>query len=272
MHTSIYSSLHSVVYLCLSCSLQTERAEWLQFQSDLQVAVAVADRLRMEAEENVLLLRLDQQEAAERLEDTQERLQQAESEMEKLRRLYSEACGRMEEQEQQLKAQGSRPLCLDQSSQTTAEAETEKTSYSVRDSGGLGMRDKPGEVGGEGQEQLKVWRRPRSTACLDQSTHTRGETTESTCGGVQPEIAAVQDSGGEGTRDKKTEEVLGDGQTKDGKSGEERGMRRPEEVFVVVKGEVRGFGRGVTDYERRTLPGLGLRDPRKIVMLSERSR
>ena len=32
-------------------TLQTERAEWLQFQRDLQVAVSVADRLRAEAEQ-----------------------------------------------------------------------------------------------------------------------------------------------------------------------------------------------------------------------------
>ena len=37
--------------------MQTERMEWLQFQTDLQVAVAVADRLRAEAEEELSRVR-----------------------------------------------------------------------------------------------------------------------------------------------------------------------------------------------------------------------
>ncbi|XP_028995624.1 cytospin-A isoform X2 [Betta splendens] len=41
----------------LRSTLQTERGEWLQFQADLQVAVAVADRLRAEAEEELTSLR-----------------------------------------------------------------------------------------------------------------------------------------------------------------------------------------------------------------------
>ncbi|KAJ3606765.1 hypothetical protein NHX12_026284 [Muraenolepis orangiensis] len=43
--------------LCLKETLRTERAEWRQFQRDLQVAVSVADRLRTESEEAVVALR-----------------------------------------------------------------------------------------------------------------------------------------------------------------------------------------------------------------------
>ncbi|XP_058471308.1 cytospin-A [Solea solea] len=42
----------------LKSTLETERAEWLQFQADLQVAVAVADRLRAETEEEMTALRV----------------------------------------------------------------------------------------------------------------------------------------------------------------------------------------------------------------------
>ncbi|XP_004082674.1 cytospin-A isoform X2 [Oryzias latipes] len=41
----------------LKTTLKTEREEWLQFQADLQVAVAVADRLRAEMEEELVALR-----------------------------------------------------------------------------------------------------------------------------------------------------------------------------------------------------------------------
>ncbi|XP_076128017.1 cytospin-A-like [Alosa pseudoharengus] len=208
----------------LKRTLESERSEWLQFQSDLQVAVAVADRLRVEAEESARELRLGQQEATERLEATRTLLRQAESDLEALRTQHAETCQRLEQE--QLRAQ-SRQSRLDKSTQTRAA--TVETAEA----------------------------RPPSRIPAQDSGSGRTSGREKAEGG---------DGDGDGERDgerggKKTREEM--------ESRSERG--RPGEGSAG-EGEVRACGRGVVDYDRRTLPGFGLKDPRKIVMLSERSR
>ncbi|KAK1795628.1 hypothetical protein P4O66_001115 [Electrophorus voltai] len=64
---------------------QPEREEWLQFQSDLQVAVSVAERLRLEAELALSSLRDTHKDAQERLAASLRRLSLAEREEENLR-------------------------------------------------------------------------------------------------------------------------------------------------------------------------------------------
>ncbi|KAL2082367.1 hypothetical protein ACEWY4_022185 [Coilia grayii] len=241
----------------LKQTLESERTEWLQFQSDLQVAVAVADRLRAEAEESARALRFNQQEAAECLEATQARLRQAESNTESLRALYAEACQRLEQE--QLKAR-TRPPQLDQSTQTRAEEQLKARSRPSQ-------LDQSTQTRAERLEQEQLKPRSRSPQ-LDQSTKTRAE-IESTEGRVSD--IPVRDSGSMATSRREKAEEVGDGRTRDRKSTDEREPRKPAEE-LSDSGEVRVFGTGVTDYERRTLPGFGLRDPRKIVMLSERSR
>ncbi|KAG5857334.1 hypothetical protein ANANG_G00018350 [Anguilla anguilla] len=66
-------------------TLETERAEWLQFQSDLQVAVSVADRLHLEAQEELEKLRGDQEEKERQLATARERQLEAERELETAR-------------------------------------------------------------------------------------------------------------------------------------------------------------------------------------------
>lgn len=65
--------------------LQEERGEWQQFQADLQVAVAVADRLRAEAEEELNVLRDTQQEWQRQLADALKAQKEAEGRLEPLR-------------------------------------------------------------------------------------------------------------------------------------------------------------------------------------------
>ncbi|XP_062379689.1 cytospin-A [Sardina pilchardus] len=84
-------------------SIQEERGEWQQFQADLQVAVAVADRLRAEAEEELSVLRLTQQEWQRLLADAQTAQKEAEDRLEPLR-------AQLEESRQKLA-----PLTQDQS-------------------------------------------------------------------------------------------------------------------------------------------------------------
>lgn len=69
----------------LKSTLQTERGEWLQFQSDLQVAVSVADRLRAEAEEELTALRTVHKDVERELAAAQQRLKEADIQLVTLR-------------------------------------------------------------------------------------------------------------------------------------------------------------------------------------------
>lgn len=69
----------------LRCSQQTERGEWLQFQSDLQVAVSVADRLRAEAEEELAALRTAHKDMERELSAAQQRQKEADVQLLTLR-------------------------------------------------------------------------------------------------------------------------------------------------------------------------------------------
>ncbi|KAL7380395.1 hypothetical protein ABVT39_017128 [Epinephelus coioides] len=69
----------------LKSTLQTERGEWLQFQADLQVAVAVADRLRAEAEEELTALRTAHKDVERELAASQQRQKEADVQLVTLR-------------------------------------------------------------------------------------------------------------------------------------------------------------------------------------------
>ncbi|XP_047467911.1 cytospin-A [Mugil cephalus] len=69
----------------LKATLQTERAEWLQFQADLQVAVAVADRLRAEADEELTALRTAHKDTERELAAAQQRQKEADMQLVTLR-------------------------------------------------------------------------------------------------------------------------------------------------------------------------------------------
>lgn len=121
------------------------------------------------------------------------------------------------------------------------------------------------------QEQLKARNSPLQ---LDQSTQTSREEVETAESRIPSRIPVQDLSGRTSGRDKTKEEGDRDGERGGRKTGEElevRSERKPGERSLG-EGEVRAIGRGVVDYERKTLPGVGLKDPRKIVMLSERSR
>ncbi|XP_048842407.1 cytospin-A-like isoform X2 [Brienomyrus brachyistius] len=84
---------------------RTERSEWLQFQADLQVAVTVADRLRVEAEQELCMLRERQlesrqhhQEAVLELEAQRSAHQNLCLELEALRAAHRDGCLELEAQ------------------------------------------------------------------------------------------------------------------------------------------------------------------------------
>ncbi|XP_058254525.1 cytospin-B [Hemibagrus wyckioides] len=65
--------------------IQIERSEWLQFQSDLQVALVVADRLRAEAEEELNTLREAQVDWERQLTDSRQGQREVEGQVERLK-------------------------------------------------------------------------------------------------------------------------------------------------------------------------------------------
>lgn len=77
--------------LTLWFGLQSERGEWLQFQSDLQVAVAVADRLRAEAEEELSALRAAHRDVERELAAAQQRQKEADVQLLSLREELKES-------------------------------------------------------------------------------------------------------------------------------------------------------------------------------------
>ncbi|XP_029109167.1 cytospin-A-like [Scleropages formosus] len=79
----------------LKSTLERERGEWLQFQSDLQVAVMVADRLRLEAEEELGTLRDTQRDTDQRLSTAQCRHDEVAKELEALRNTHVETCQKL---------------------------------------------------------------------------------------------------------------------------------------------------------------------------------
>ena len=72
-------------------TLQTERAEWRQFQRDLQVAVSVADRLRAEAEQALGALREHHGTAEARLAQALRRQQEQDRELRDLETQHRDA-------------------------------------------------------------------------------------------------------------------------------------------------------------------------------------
>lgn len=87
-------SLRQLIFLSVAL-WQTERAEWHQFQCDLQVAVSVADRLRVEAEDTLGTLRESHGNVEGQLDQAQCRQQDTDRELESLRAEHRDACHRL---------------------------------------------------------------------------------------------------------------------------------------------------------------------------------
>ncbi|XP_054475066.1 cytospin-A-like [Anoplopoma fimbria] len=78
-------------------TLRTERLEWHQFQCDLQVAVSVADRLRVESEQALGLLQESQRAVKKQLAQALSREQEKEGELESLRAEHRNVCCKLTE-------------------------------------------------------------------------------------------------------------------------------------------------------------------------------
>ncbi|KAL7388257.1 hypothetical protein ABVT39_010239 [Epinephelus coioides] len=89
-------------------TLRTERSEWHQFQCDLQVAVSVADRLRVESDQALGLLQESHRAVEEQLAQALSRQQDTDRELESLRAEHRDVCCKLTEltlQQQQERAE-----------------------------------------------------------------------------------------------------------------------------------------------------------------------
>nr|XP_008283265.1 PREDICTED: cytospin-B-like [Stegastes partitus] len=78
-------------------TLRTERLEWHQFQCDLQVAVSVADRLRVESEQALGLLQESHRSVEEQLAQALSRQQETDRELESLKTEHRDVCDKLNE-------------------------------------------------------------------------------------------------------------------------------------------------------------------------------
>ncbi|KAM7395156.1 hypothetical protein PAMA_006759 [Pampus argenteus] len=76
-------------------TLRTERLEWHQFQCDLQVAVSVADRLRVESEQALGLLQESHRAVENQLAQALRNQQEKDRELESLRTEHRDVCSRL---------------------------------------------------------------------------------------------------------------------------------------------------------------------------------
>ncbi|XP_023203984.1 cytospin-B-like [Xiphophorus maculatus] len=78
-------------------TLRTERLEWQQFQWDLQTAVSVADRLRLESDHSLGLLQENHRALEEQLAHTLRKQQETERALESLRVEHKDVCCKLNE-------------------------------------------------------------------------------------------------------------------------------------------------------------------------------
>ncbi|XP_021456629.2 cytospin-A isoform X1 [Oncorhynchus mykiss] len=218
----------------LKDTLRTERAEWLQFQCDLQVAVSVADRLRVEAEETLGTLRESHGNVEGQLDQAQCRQQDTDRELEGLRAEHREACHRLS------------ALTMEHQ-QTRAELDTRRLTLRESERDSLREREKDSHREIEGRD-------------------TEGEDTSE-------DISTMEALDGR-KREDSEREVEGEKRVKSEGEDVDMGGQFPKELvrggenLLKVKGVAEAYLRNLAAGEKR----CGLRDSPRIVVMSERSR
>ncbi|XP_038818392.1 cytospin-A-like isoform X4 [Salvelinus namaycush] len=222
----------------LKDTLRTERAEWLQFQCDLQVAVSVADRLRVEAEETLGTLRESHGNVAGQLDQAQCRQQDTDRELESLRAEHREACHRLS------------ALTMEHQ-QTRAELDTRRHTLRESERDSLREREKDSHREIEGR---------------DTEERPEGEDTSE-------DISTMEALDGK-KREDSEREVEGEKRVKSEGEDVNMGGQFPKELvrggenLLKVKGVAAAYLRNLAAGEK----GCGLRDSPRIVVMSERSR
>lgn len=208
---------------------QTERLEWHQFQCDLQVAVSVADRLRVESEQALGLLQESHRAVEEQLAQALSSQQRKDRELESLRVEHGDVCRKLAELTLQQQQERAELDALRNARQ--AKDETERDQQADR-------RDS--EEGKQEEIQEAVQEKPKEAEA--KSFEKQKEENETN--------AAVD-----------AKDVAHDPEEANG----------PESIQLTGKGVAEGYLRSLAALEKKKERGQVQRDPRKIVMLSERS-
>ncbi|KAM6915705.1 uncharacterized protein FYW49_010537 [Xenentodon cancila] len=193
-------------------NLRTERLEWHQFQCDLQVAVSVAERLRVESEQELGLLQESHRAVEQQLAQALGRQQEMEQELERLRAEHKDACRQLSE-------------LAAKEQQQEAELDVMTNISTVKD----------GQESEEGQREKKQ------------------------------KITDEDEAHGEAKDEGETNQ--------DGDEGEAHDPERVDgsgNVELTGKGVAEGYIRSLAALEKKK-EERGQRDPRRIVMLCERS-
>lgn len=190
---------------------QTERLEWQQFQCDLQVAVSVADRLRVESEQALGSLQESHRTVKEQLAQALSKQQDTDRELERLRAEHKDACCKLAELEKQQQQ--------DRAELDALRGQTYKDA------------DKP-----DSEEQQEEMLEVTEEAEAGTEAHETNQEVDATEEGCDPEETSES-----------------------------------ENVQLKGKGVAEGYIRSLTALEKKKSDGRGQKDPRKIVMLSERS-
>ncbi|XP_071323372.1 cytospin-B-like [Trachinotus anak] len=209
-------------------TLRTERLEWHQFQCDLQVAVSVADRLRVESEQALGLLQENHRAVEEQLAEALSRQQETDRELESLRAEHRDVCSKLTELTQQQQ-------------QERAELDALRNTCRVKDiTDGDKQAERQDPEERQGKEMHKVME--------EAEAETEAKNVEK-----QKENEANQEVETEGAG-QDPEEANGSGS-----------------MQLTGKGVAEGYLRSLAALEKKKEEGRGQRDPRRIVMLSERS-
>ncbi|KAJ8271003.1 hypothetical protein GJAV_G00121680 [Gymnothorax javanicus] len=255
-------------------TLQTERRDWLQFQADLQVAVAVADRLRVEAEEELGRLRETQWDAERQLAAALRKQQEADGELESLRAEHTDACQKLSSLEpshrqarEELHAlrvehtNTCQKLSSLELNHQQAKEELEALRAEHTDTCQKLSSLEPSHR--KAREELDALRVEYTDTCqkLTALTLAHQQATE--------ELRVLRDREGTRTGTRREAETQAEGE--DNRCVPED-VQKPEEPKRGVKGVVERYLRCMSAEEKKKEEVYSGKDPRRIVMLSERSR
>ncbi|XP_063758508.1 cilia- and flagella-associated protein 58-like [Eleginops maclovinus] len=206
-------------------TLRTERLEWHQFQCDLQVAVSVADRLRVESEQALSVMQESHRAVEQQLAQALSRQQEKDTELESLKAEHKDVCSKLSEvslQQQQERAE------LD--ALWKACREKDMTNCDKQDS----------EVGQREETQKVVLEKPREVEADTEAKNVEKQKEPNN------------------TNQQREDQGVG-----------------PDPEDTNRSGSTQPRGKGVAEGYLRSLAVLekkkDVRDPRRIVMLSERS-
>ncbi|XP_045916978.1 cytospin-A-like [Micropterus dolomieu] len=212
-------------------TLRTERLEWHQFQCDLQVAVSVADRLRVESEQALGLLQESHRAVEEQLAQALIRQQEKDGELESLRSEHRDVCLKLRE------------LTLQQQ-QERAELDALRNAYRVKDVTDCDEKAERQDSDGGEEIQEVLEEKPREVQTDTEAKNVEKQREENE---TNQEVDA---------------EVVGHDPEEANGSGS---------MYLRGKGVAEGYLRSLAALEKKKEGGRGQKDPRRIVMLCERS-